>query len=218
MSSTPVAGKALLRYYKESAGQPGVSLGLTIGKPYIGFLRPVSTRPAFVNNADVELLTAWRNRFVGSFLTEFTATPAQTAKWLVNQVGPDDTRILFMVDDPFGRTFGYMGIAFIDWELKYVEADAVVRGDQAPGGTMSAALKTLLLWAVTHLGLKHVHVRVRSDNPALGFYRKFGFEDVKRVPLKRMEENGRVAWVEDQSMPGSPVTLVYMKLDSQKLL
>lgn len=218
MSSTQVAGKALLKYYKASAGAPGVSLGLTVGKPYIAFLRPVSTSADFVNSADVELLTTWRNRFTNSFLTEFEATPAQTANWLINQVGPDDSRILFMVDDTSGRTFGYMGIAFISWDLNYVEADAVVRGGPAPAGTMSAALKTLLLWSVTHLGLNDVHVRVRSDNPALEFYRKLGFELLKRVPLRRTMEDRHVAWVEDPLVSDSPVSLVYMKLDSQKLL
>lgn len=216
--STQVPGKVLLKYYKESAGQPGVCLGLTVGKPYSAFLRPVSTNANFLNNADVELLTAWRNKFTDSFLTEFTATPTQTANWLINNVGPDDTRILFMVDDPQGRTFAYMGIAFINWELNYVEADAVVRGGPAPAGTMSAALKTLLLWSRIHLGLSDIQVRVRSDNSALEFYRKLGFEDIKSVSLRRTMEDGRIAWEEDPSALDSPVSLVYMKLVSRKLL
>jgi hypothetical protein len=206
-------GKYLLRYYKQTAGRRSALLCLTVGQPYRALLRPVATQQNLVNPNDVRLLTTWRNKYVSSFLTEFTATPERTENWLTNIVGPDDGRILFMVDDLNGRTFGYMGIAFINWDDKYVEADAVVRGDSAPPGTMSSALKTLLAWSNIHLGLEQIHVRVRSDNSALEFYRKVGFVEQKRVPLGRSTQGAMIAWAEDASVRTPQVELVYMEID-----
>src|SRR5688572_2674037 len=108
-----LSGRSLLQHFKESAGKPRESVYLTVGNPPVALLRPVATDGRYINSADVELLTAWRNKFVTSFLTEFNATPAQTTHWLTKMIGPDDTRILFMIDDLAGRTFGYMGLAFI---------------------------------------------------------------------------------------------------------
>src|SRR6188472_3858133 len=99
---------------KAAAGSGAVELCLPVGRPVACLLRPVATRPDRLSRADVACLTAWRNRFVGSFLTEFAATEARTARWLVETVGPSGGKILFMLDDPSGSTFGYMGLDFID--------------------------------------------------------------------------------------------------------
>jgi RimJ/RimL family protein N-acetyltransferase len=161
---------------------------------------------------DVRVLTEWRNQSVQSFLTEFHATENRTARWLTDTVGPDDTRILFMIDDARGRTFGYMGLAFIDWPHGSAESDAVVRGATAAPGTMTRALRTMLQWAQVQLGLRTFGVRVRSDNTALAFYRKFGFCEVRRVPLRKVECADVVRWVEDPSLPPVEPKLVHMLL------
>jgi len=209
------SGRTLLKKFKEEAGKPGSSAYLNVGTPPMALLRPVATDPTFISKTDVEALTAWRNKYVTSFLTEFNATPEQTTQWLTNVVGPDDTRILFMIDDLSGRPFGYMGIAFINWDEHYVEADAIVRGDSAPPGTMAACLKTLLGWAKNGLGLTNIHVRVRSDNPAVEFYKKLGFREEKRISLRKITQPEKTIWVKD-SAP-SPVQLVYMTLDPNLL-
>ncbi len=208
-------GQSILRYFKESAGKPGARLCLSVGQPPLALLRPVATDHRFINKSDVEALTKWRNKYVGSFLTEFNATAEQTTQWLTKSVAVDDSRILFMIDDLAGRTFGYMGIAFIDWTKHYVEADAIVRGETAPPGTMAACLKALLAWAKNSLGLHHIQVRVRSDNPALDFYRKLGFREEKRVSLRKTTQAEKIIWLED-SAP-SPVQLVHMTLDPNSL-
>jgi RimJ/RimL family protein N-acetyltransferase len=208
-------GQSILRYFKETAGKPGATLCLSVGQPPIALLRPVATDPRFVNRADVEALTNWRNKYGGVFLTEFNATAEQTTHWLTKMVGPDDTRILFMIDDLTGRTFGYMGIAFIDWAKNYVEADAIVRGDSAPAGAMTACLKALLGWAKNGLGLENIRVRVRSDNPAVDFYRKLGFREEKRVSLRKTTQAEKIVWLEDNGP--SSVQLVHMTLDPNSL-
>jgi RimJ/RimL family protein N-acetyltransferase len=209
-----VKGKQLLRAVKASALASGPGLSVPVGNPVEAILRPVATRAAALNPNDIRVLTDWRNRFVNAFLGEFEANEARTARWLTEAVAADDSRILFMLDDPTGRTFGYMGLAFIDWESLSGEADAIVRGLDCAPGLMTRALRTLLSWARAQLGLRMLGVRVRSDNSALEFYRKFGFAEVRRVPLRRTQNGDEVLWVEDESS-ASDVSLVHMILESE---
>jgi RimJ/RimL family protein N-acetyltransferase len=195
-----VVGKDLLRQLKHGAGAHGPQLGLKIPGYKGYFIRPVATRREFLDSADIACLTNWRNHHVNAFLTEFSATDERTARWLSDAVHTDDSRILFMIEDERLERVGYMGIAYIDWERSYVEADAIVSSGTTPKGMMSAALRTVLRWAMGQLGLKVVAVRVLSDNPALTFYQKLGFEETKRIPLKRVISNDLVSWIEDETL------------------
>ena len=210
-----LVGRNLLNAVKASTRPRGPVLSLPVGSPVEAVLRPVATRREDLNAKDVRVLSEWRNRHLRAFLTEFQATEYRTARWLNEMVGPDDTRILFMVDDAKGRTIGYMGLAFIDWENRSAEADAVVRGVEAPPGMMTRALRTLLSWARGQLGLPRLGVRVLSDNTALEFYRKFGFREVRRTPLRRVEEEDMIRWIEDPSLPHSERSLVHMTLPDE---
>ena len=187
-------------------------MSIRVGGPVAGRLRPVATRAGQVPVADVRRLTEWRNRFVSSFLSEFVATEERTERWLVEVVGPDDTRVLFMLEDAEGRTVGYMGLAFIDWETGYAEADAVVRGADAPRGLVTRALAALWSWGREELGLSRLGVRVRSDNPAIAFYEKAGFRELRRVPLRGRRDGDELHWAEDPGADPGGLSLVYMEL------
>lgn len=201
----------LLRALKDAANHGDPAPCIPVGRPVRTLLRPVATRPGRLREADVRALTDWRNRHVGAFLHEFRATPERTAAWLARVVGLDDSRLLFMLDDLDGRTFGYMGLAFIDWERGEVEADAIVRGAEVGRGVMSEALSTLLAWARSHLQLPKIGVRVRSDNPALGFYEKLGFVEQRRVALARSAGDDGVLWVEQGPAQAGELALVHMR-------
>jgi hypothetical protein len=108
-----------------------------------------------------------------------------------------------------------MALAFIDWSARTGEADAIVRGGEAPRGTMAMALTTLLRWGRTQLGLQRFGVRVRSDNPALGFYEKLGFAEEARVPLRPTDEPDGRRWVEDTAYAGEGPQLVHMTLNEE---
>ena len=204
------SGRDLLVVLKATAGMPGPALVIPVDYPPRAFLRPVATKKELLNAEDVSVLTKWRNQFVHSFLTEFEALESRTARWLTEVVGHNEQKILFMVDDLNGLTFGYMGLDYINWDEEYGEADAVVRGRDAAPGSMKLALQTLLKWAQGKLGLQELGVRVRSDNTAVEFYRKVGFYEVRRVPLRRVEEPAMVRWVEDESLENAKVYLIYM--------
>jgi RimJ/RimL family protein N-acetyltransferase len=206
------SGRNLLAALKATTRANAPSLSIPVGAPLEAILRPVSTRSDCLNPRDIRLLTEWRNRFVKSFLTEFEANESRTAEWLMKTVGPDDTRILFMVDDASGRTVGYMGLAFIDWEKMTGEADAIVRGEASAPGLMTRSLRALMDWALAQLGLKTLGVRVRSDNRAVEFYQKLGFKEQRRVSLRRIDEGDFVRWVEDESLGAAEPGLVHMVL------
>ncbi len=205
-------GSDILETLKEIAGRPGPQLVLRVGSPPIAYLRPVATKPSLQNDNDITLLTRWRNKHPNAFLTEFNATTLQTSNWLSSTVHNDNGRILFMVDDNNGDTIGYMGLAYIDWDRNYGEADAVVRGKPASKGLMRQCLLSMLSWAAGQLALDDIGVRVLSDNPALEFYRKCSFVETKRVPLSRKHENGKVIWFEDELNTNPDRTLVYQLL------
>jgi RimJ/RimL family protein N-acetyltransferase len=202
-------GLALVTALKRTV--PARGPGLSLPVPGSLRLRPVATRDVAPGHLDVVRLTRWRNRHVSAFLTEFEATPERTARWLRELVGPDDGRIVFMVDDAAERTFGYMGLAFIDWVGGSFEIDGVVRGLDGPPGGMSVALVTLIDWALAQLGLAEPRVRVRSDNPhAVAFYRTLGFEPQSRRPLRGLVEPDMVHWVEDDAADPDGPALVHM--------
>jgi RimJ/RimL family protein N-acetyltransferase len=208
-----LTGRRLLQEVKASAKIPLLPRGLAVGSPVEFFLRPVATRPAALSRRDIISLAEWRNRFPRSFLTEFEANEKRTAGWLTDVVGSDDTRILFMVDDAqSGVSVGYMGLAFINWMERTGEADAIVRGGETRPGVMKRALLTLWDWAHDSLGLRTLGVRVRSDNPAVEFYRKVGFVEVRRVALRRKDKADMVQWVEDESQPPGDPSLIHMVL------
>ncbi|MCL2927326.1 MAG: GNAT family N-acetyltransferase [Trichodesmium sp. MAG_R01] len=209
MSKSLYLGRKLLYTLKATTGTEQF-LCLPVGLPIRAILRPIATKPEALNPDDIRCLTEWRNRCVKSFLTEFQATESRTTRWLTETVQSNDQKILFMVDDLNGRTFGYMGLDFINWETGDGEADAIVKGQQAPPGTMKIALQTLLSWALSQLGLSSLRVRVRSDNTALEFYQKVGFTEKCRVPLRRIDELDMIRWVEDASLKSADLSLVYM--------
>jgi RimJ/RimL family protein N-acetyltransferase len=210
MANSP--GRDLLLLIKSTARAGAPSLSLPVGSPVAALLRPVATDFDAQGEQDVLRLTEWRNDHVESFLTEFVATPTQTRRWLAETVGPSDSRILFMVDRLDGECVGYMGLAFIDWEKAYAEADAVVRGRPAPSHLMGDALRAMLSWAESQLSLREFGVRVRSDNSAIRFYEKLGFREVKRIPLRKHASDGLTRWEEDFSMgEGQGPSLVHMR-------
>jgi len=213
--STSANGQQLLVQVKAAAGRPGPQLSLPVVRSPAAWLRPVATEKHLQNPDDLRCLTRWRNRFAKSYLTEFEATESRTSDWLARSVGPDNTRILFMVEDSDRRTCGYMGIANIDWSARCGEADAIVRGRDTPRGVMTEALRTLLDWARGQLGLETMNVRVRSDNTALEFYCKMGFVEQKRVPLNQREEPGMTIWYEDPALDRRERNLVYLTLQDE---
>ncbi|MFZ6753123.1 GNAT family N-acetyltransferase [Undibacterium sp. Dicai25W] len=203
-------GKNLLHYIKESSGLNKTNFVIPVGKPVRAYLRVIPTLPSQHDPLDLQLLSDWRNKYVKSFLTEFRAYPERTAKWLSEYVHKNEGKILFMLVTLDGERLGHIGLAFIDWDTGYGEADAIVSGGASPYGLMKLALQTTLKWAKEQLSLISLGVRVRSDNTALDFYRKVGFQEVKRVPLRIEKVGDDTNWYEDEGLVEFDAALVYM--------
>lgn len=210
--STLNAGQQLFAAIKQTAraGQPG--LVLPVGTPCVAVVRPIATVSGYTDPVDVQLLTDWRNRHVKSFLTAFISTPLRTTGWLTGAVHANPGKMLFMVETLNGERVGHVGLGFIDWQAGYGEADAIVSGGNSPPGLMKASLLVLMRWARDALGLRTLAVRVRSDNPAVDFYRKVGFCEYQRVPIVATVVPGGVDWVEDPHAVDANASLVYMEL------
>jgi len=206
------SGQQLFTALKQTTRSGHSPLVLTVGQPLRATLRPVATVPGFLDALDVTLLTQWRNQHVKSFLTEFVANEPQTAQWLSQSVHSNNGKMLFMVDTPQGERVGHVGLGFIDWNKAYGEADAIVSGGKSPPGLMKEALQTLMRWTRDVLSLKILAVRVRSDNSAIEFYRKVGFEEFKRIAIVASAESNGVVWREDPKAVAAVAYLVYMQL------
>jgi dTDP-4-amino-4,6-dideoxygalactose transaminase/RimJ/RimL family protein N-acetyltransferase len=210
VATNALRGVELLRAVK--TGRLGDASELRVQGREDVVLRPINTRAP--RASDVEALSTWRNQHVKSFLTEFDATTARTRRWLETSVCNDDSRVLFMIEDSKSRALlGYIGIAFIDWKRETAEADSVVRGDERRPGLMTAALRTLIDWAGRDLGLVSFSVRVLADNPAIRFYEKFGFQEVRRAPVVSERTPHGISWREAaEPSARAERELVYMTL------
>ena len=206
-------GKQLFAALKATSRANQASLVLPVGHPVSAVIRPVPTVQGWLDPVDVELLTLWRNQHVKSFLSEFVANDERTAKWLTDAVHANLSKMLFMVESLHGERFGHIGLGFIDWNEGYCEADAIVSGGNSPKGLMKESLLILMRWARDVLGLKKQVVRVRSDNSAVEFYRKVGFEEYQRIPLVTSKGTDGMNWHESPNAKGYAASLVYMRLD-----
>lgn len=182
----------------------------------IAHLRPVPFQLEGIASKDAKLITEWRNRYRGNFLTWFTATEERTKKWLKEQVIDKDDRILFMIQTLDGISFGHMGLTNFDFRNEICEYDNIIKGiDVRLPGIMTFAGRALLSWAFSELGVKRVFVRVFSDNiSAVKVYERCGFCPIKKVPLKRIKEGDCIYWVEtEESSTVVERYLSYMALD-----
>lgn len=161
----------------------------------VGRLRPIHANFTF---EDIRLLVEWRNQNREAFFSWFTATEEGTGKWLREQILAREDRILFFIETLEGMPFGHVGLTNFDFSIKACEVDNVLRGKSGfVKGGMSIALQALVNWVFTVLGASLVYLRVFSDNRrALDFYMRIGFELVKRVPLRRVEDGKATRWVE----------------------
>lgn len=198
-------GRRLLQSVKAAAAERSFAIDVGAGLR----LRPIVTTSGAQDKEELRCLTTWRNRHVRAFLHEFAANEARTARWLATLIGPDDTRILFSLVDDSGQMVGYLGLAYIDWARGYGEADAIVRGEPLPAGTMKRALTRLLAWARSDLGLSELGVRVLSDNAACRFYERCGFVEQRREPLAARTTDDGIIWEPTSAQHGARYLVLY---------
>jgi RimJ/RimL family protein N-acetyltransferase len=194
-----------LRRFKEVGAAPETTLPLIQMRKVVGRLEPLSWADA-ARPETAPLLAKWRETANLFFPSQFPVTLEGTQRWLVKGVLETPGRILFWVKTADGRPVGHVGLFRFDFDQRSAEVDNIVRGEEGVmPGLMQAAIDAMLGWTFAALGLQTTTLRVMSDNErAVKLYRRLGFQEIGRVPLKREEEGAVVHWVEQAAPTGEP--------------
>jgi cephalosporin hydroxylase/RimJ/RimL family protein N-acetyltransferase len=154
-----------------------------------GYLLPVCELHR-QDNQLIAKLAEWRAANAGAYFSQFPVTLDGTAAWLRAKLLEVEDRLLFLVIDQHGYPVGHLGYANCLNDEAAMEIDNVVRGNkQGPPGLMSRAMIAGLAWAEDVIGPREIFLRVFSDNDhAVNFYRRLGFLDDIRLPLRKQVE------------------------------
>lgn len=161
-----------------------------------GFLIPVA-QVHLRDDALLQRLTEWRNRFVHVYPTQFLASLESTRAWLRDRLLAVEDRMLFLVVDKQGAVVGHMGFNSCFNDEAKMELDNIVRGvDGVEKGIMANALLTLTEWARKTINVEGFFLRVFAGNAkAIDFYRSLGFVVDETIPLTKVEQEGLVSYV-----------------------
>lgn len=178
----------------------------------LGYLRAV-TKSSLYNNEEVRLLSKWRKQSEWWFPAQFRVTTAGTKKWLQERLLDTKDRFLFMIETPSGIPIGHAGLFRFNFTEKSCEVDNVIRGESYTPGIMTYAVYTIITWAKKYLGVKKFYLEVFSDNEkAIKLYKRCGFREINRVPMKKVVEKDKVSWIEIPNNEKGERFNVYMKL------
>jgi RimJ/RimL family protein N-acetyltransferase len=139
----------------------------------------------------VELMADWRTSAREMFFAQINSTPASMKEYLSNYAIKKDDRILFMVQ--FQELFvGHIGLSGIFDGAAHI--DQVMKSPNAytelPKGVMSKSLTALTEWGHSQLGIRRYMLEVISSNDdAIRFYQRMGFEIFQSEPLTEVYEN-----------------------------
>lgn len=162
----------------------------------------------------IKALAEWRKRYERWFPSQFKVTEEGTKKWLKNLVISVPDRILFMVETHSGEMVGHLGLNRFNFKTMTCEIDNVVRGnDKLLPGIMTKALEKIIEWSFSELKVKTLYLRTFSDNErAVRFYKRAGFNELKKIPLKRVIKDKEISWVEMPKASKSPVNRYYVQM------
>ncbi len=146
---------------------------------------------------EIQNLASWRRKSNRWFPSQFRVTIAGTKRWSKTQLLDKEDRILFMIEDLKGRAIGHLGLYRFDFHARSCEVDNVIRGVNRIPGVMTAAVGALCAWGKEVLGVKTYFLRVVSHNAkAVALYKRAGFSEVERIPMKNVVKNGCIVWEE----------------------
>lgn len=164
------------------------------------YLCPITCRIMEDYPICVEVLSKWREENPSVSNNYFEVTNQRTKDWVVNIVLADEKKILFLVLDIYGNMIGQMGLCNVDAQDRCTDIYAVIKGKKdVEKGIMELALKELLRWADAELGIKKFFLTTQKDNfKAIRLYQKVGFSIIRTIPLKMVEFENEIKWVETE--------------------
>lgn len=171
---------------REAAAERALPLHNRAGEA-IGSLLPIG--PWLLDDAaQIAAISAWRQRAMRMFLTQFTATPENTRHYLEALSIGEPGRLLWLILDERGRCIGHVGLSGATAaDGGRAELDNLMRGVE--GGDprlVHSAEVALLRWAFEQLGLQHIDVRVVSYNwMVIALHEEVGFQTTRQAPLHK---------------------------------
>lgn len=158
----------------------------------IGCLLPIG--PWLLDDAaQIAAISAWRQRAMRMFLTQFQATPENTRHYLQQLSIGEAGRLLWLILDEGGRCIGHIGLSGATAaDGGRAELDNLMRGvEGGDPALIQVAEVALLRWAFDGLGLRHIDVRVVSYNwMVVALHEAVGFETTRQAPLHKRSDNG----------------------------
>jgi RimJ/RimL family protein N-acetyltransferase len=156
-------------------------------------------------------LTAWRQKYMAYFLTQFKATLSRTQNWLNNIVIPSPDRILFLIQTAENEIIGNFGVCNI--KEKSLELDNLIRGKA--GGDRQLiyyAEIAMLSWAFGAMGCESVCLHVFSNNDkTIALHTKVGFKPHQTTPLYGSQDGEFLRYSSD-TQSGEAVDFSYLEM------
>jgi transketolase len=180
----------------------------------------VITKKMLEDDKVIGLLAKWRSENQDAFPSQFTVTKEGTKKWSKSQLLDLPDRILFLLETNEGKPFAHMGLFRFDYKSKTCEIDNIVRGENVLSGIMTDALQTLITWTFVNLKISTLTLHVFSDNErAIRLYKRCGFIESHKIPLKKISEPGIIKFVEITGTKETPDRYyLVMKLDNTDII
>jgi len=148
------------------------------------------------DSALMDTIGRWRKKNEMWFASQFDVTVERTTKWFKERLIDAPDRLLFIIR--VGNDYiGHIGLFRFDFETRTCEIDNIIRGEPAYPGIMNDAIRNMMNWGKTALGLKSYTVKTFLDNAkAVRLYEKLGFKEVLKIPMIQMEGKDGLEWVE----------------------
>jgi len=130
-------------------------------------------------------LTAWRQRYMRYFLTQFEATIPRTRAWLEDLIIPSSDRILFVIYLSSGEAIGNFGIS--NMTASSGELDNLIRGRKGGDPRLIFYCELALLsWMFGHLNYRGSNLHVFSNNqPTINLHLSVGFTALNSIRLTK---------------------------------
>lgn len=156
-------------------------------------------------------LTAWRQKFMRFFLTQFEATPARTKVWLDNVMLPSTDRLLFTICLPNGQMVGNFAVCNIADNSG--ELDNLIRGRKGGDPRLIYYCElALLCWMFLFLDYRSANLHVFSNNrPTIRLHTSVGFSVANSIPLTQRNSPGLVEYLLD-GPEGGAVDFTYLEM------
>lgn len=187
----------------------------------IGYLRPIPAELKGIAQYDAELISKWRNKYRENFLTWQTYTPEGVKQWLQEQISKREDTIIFMVQKSLlTPPIGQISLTNFNFKEKACDINQF-KGENNCMILYQFAGPNLISWAYSHLKINKVWARILSSNShTLMWARKVGFQFIKKVPLRKIESNNKITWVEEDEFPDSnaQLYLYYLEISSPEQL